>query len=81
MATGRSPRTAGLGQERVTVRMDGLGHVLTDTRMMTSNPLTWAAGDVTANPQFTHLAGVHASVAASNAVLGLHARSAAPCPG
>ncbi|MET3143909.1 UNVERIFIED_ORG: pyruvate/2-oxoglutarate dehydrogenase complex dihydrolipoamide dehydrogenase (E3) component [Arthrobacter sp. UYEF10] len=71
LATGRTPRTAGLGLERVGVSLDKDGQVITDTRMMTSNPLIWAAGDVTANPQFTHLAGVHASVAASNAVLGL----------
>ncbi|WP_426986220.1 dihydrolipoyl dehydrogenase family protein [Pseudarthrobacter sp. Y6] len=71
LATGRTPRTAGLGLERIGVKLDEDGHVITDSRMMTSNPLIWAAGDVTANPQFTHLAGVHASVAASNAVLGL----------
>lgn len=74
LAIGRSPRTAGLGLERVGVRLDEDGHVITDSRMMTSNPLIWAAGDVTANPRFTHLAGVHASVAASNAVLGLRRR-------
>ena len=71
LATGRSPRTVGLGLERVGVKLDEDGQVITDTRMMTSNPLIWAAGDVTANPRFTHLAGVQASVAASNAVLGL----------
>ncbi len=71
LATGRSPRTAGLGLERVGVKLDEDGQVITDTRMMTSNPLIWAAGDVTANPRFTHLAGVQASVAVSNAVLGL----------
>nr|WP_240901969.1 NAD(P)/FAD-dependent oxidoreductase [Arthrobacter silviterrae] len=71
MAIGRVPRTAGLGLERLGVTLDGGGHIVTDTRMRTSNPLIWAAGDVTAHPQFTHLAGVHASVAAANAVLGL----------
>ncbi|WP_427008164.1 dihydrolipoyl dehydrogenase family protein [Pseudarthrobacter sp. H2] len=71
LATGRAPRTEGLGLERVGVKLDEDGHVITDSRMMTSNPLIWAAGDVTANPRFTHLAGVHASVAVSNAVLGL----------
>ncbi|GAC1450592.1 MAG: FAD-dependent oxidoreductase [Pseudarthrobacter sp.] len=71
LAIGRTPRTAGLGLERVGVKVDKDGQVVTDSRMMTSNPLIRAAGDVTANPRFTHLAGVHASVAASNAVLGL----------
>ncbi|MET3721952.1 NAD(P)/FAD-dependent oxidoreductase [Arthrobacter sp. UYEF21] len=72
LATGRTPRTAGLGLERIGVSLDEAGRVFTDARMMTSNPRIWAAGDVTANPRFTHLAGVHASVAASNAVLGLN---------
>lgn len=71
LATGRTPRTADLGLERIGVNLDKDGQVITDTRMMTTNPLIRAAGDVTANPRFTHLAGVHASVAASNAVLGL----------
>ncbi|MEW1808332.1 NAD(P)/FAD-dependent oxidoreductase [Pseudarthrobacter sp. NPDC080039] len=71
LATGRTPRTVGLGLERIGVKLDKDGQVITDSRMMTSNPLIRAAGDVTANPRFTHLAGVHASVAASNAVLGL----------
>ncbi|MCB5294526.1 Mercuric reductase [Arthrobacter sp. SO3] len=80
LATGRTPRTAGLGLERIGVSLDKDGQVITDTRMMTSNPLIRAAGDVTANPQFTHLAGVHASVAASNAVLGLKRRISATVP-
>ncbi|MFM9432782.1 dihydrolipoyl dehydrogenase family protein [Arthrobacter sp. MP_2.3] len=80
LATGRTPRTAGLGLERIGVSLDKDGQVITDTRMMTSNPLIWAAGDVTANPRFTHLAGVHASVAASNAVLGLNRKISATVP-
>lgn len=80
LATGRVPRTAGLGLEHVGVRTDERGHVITDSRMRTSNPLIWAAGDVTAQPQFTHLAGVHASVAASNAVLGLRRRISTAIP-
>ncbi|MCB5292147.1 dihydrolipoyl dehydrogenase family protein [Arthrobacter sp. SO3] len=71
LATGRTPRTADLGLARVGVDLDADGQVITDARMMTSNPVIWAAGDVTAHPRFTHLAGVHASIAATNAVLGL----------
>ncbi|MDJ0457985.1 FAD-dependent oxidoreductase [Arthrobacter sp. NQ7] len=80
LATGRTPRTTALGLEHVGVRVDGRGHVITDARMRTSNPLIWAAGDVTAHPQFTHLAGVHASVAAANAVLGLRRRISTAVP-
>jgi len=42
-----------------------------DDLLRTTNPHIWAAGDLTGHPQFTHTAGVHASLAASNAILGL----------
>lgn len=74
LAAGRTPRTTGIGLETVGVRLDDRGHVLTNEHMQSTNPLIWAAGDVTAQPQFTHLAGVHASVAATNAILGLRRR-------
>ncbi|MFC0458501.1 dihydrolipoyl dehydrogenase family protein [Arthrobacter liuii] len=74
LAAGRTPRTTGIGLEHVGVHLDDRGRVLTNQHMQTTNPLIWAAGDVTAHPQFTHLAGVHASVAASNAVLGVRRR-------
>ena len=74
VAIGRTPRTADLGLERVGVDLDERAHVITDARMRTTNPLIWAAGDVTVHPQFTHLAEVHASIAVENAVLGLKQR-------
>ncbi|WP_026535819.1 dihydrolipoyl dehydrogenase family protein [Arthrobacter sp. H14] len=70
-ATGRKARTEGLGLDALDVECDKSGHVLVDAGMRTSNPAVWAAGDVTPYPDFTHLAGVYSSVAASNAVLGL----------
>jgi pyruvate/2-oxoglutarate dehydrogenase complex dihydrolipoamide dehydrogenase (E3) component len=45
-----------------------------DAHLRTSNPRIWAAGDLTGHPQFTHTAGVHGSLAAGNAVLGLRRR-------
>ncbi|MFI7581530.1 FAD-dependent oxidoreductase [Kocuria kalidii] len=71
VAAGRTARTEGLGLEAVGVACDDSGHVVVDARMRTSQPTFWAAGDVTPHPEFTHLAGVHGSTAASNAVLGL----------
>ncbi|GAA1346918.1 dihydrolipoyl dehydrogenase family protein [Arthrobacter roseus] len=71
LATGRQPRTKGLGLDTVDVQCGASGHVLVDNGMRSSNPNIWAAGDVTESPDFTHLAAVHASVASSNAVLGL----------
>jgi len=42
-----------------------------DDHLRTTNKRIWAAGDLTGHPQFTHVAGVHGSLAASNAVLGV----------
>jgi pyruvate/2-oxoglutarate dehydrogenase complex dihydrolipoamide dehydrogenase (E3) component len=71
VAVGRRPRSAALGLERAGVEVDQRDFVVVDSRLRTSNPRIWAAGDITPHPQFTHVAGVHASLAASNAVLGL----------
>ncbi|MDQ2757087.1 MAG: FAD-dependent oxidoreductase [Actinomycetota bacterium] len=74
VAVGRRPRTSSLGLERAGVELDERGMVRVDARLRTSNPHVWAAGDLTGHPQFTHTAGVHGSLAASNAVLGLRRR-------
>lgn len=75
VAVGRRPDTAGLDPQAAGVELDGRGFVAVDGRLRTSNPRIWGAGDVTGQPQFTHSAGVHGSVAASNAVLGLRRRA------
>jgi pyruvate/2-oxoglutarate dehydrogenase complex dihydrolipoamide dehydrogenase (E3) component len=71
LAIGQTPRTVGLGVAEAGVEVDAGGHVIVDRHLRTSNSRIWAAGDVTTYPQFTHCAGVYASTAASNAVLGL----------
>lgn len=71
VAVGRSPCTRDLGLERAGVEVDDRGFVVVDAHLRTTNPRVWAAGDLTGHPQFTHTAGVHGSLAASNAVLGL----------
>jgi pyruvate/2-oxoglutarate dehydrogenase complex dihydrolipoamide dehydrogenase (E3) component len=71
VAVGRRPRTTGLGLDSVGVEVDERGFVVVDSRLRTTNPRIWAAGDLTGHPQFTHVAGVHGSLAASNAVLGV----------
>jgi pyruvate/2-oxoglutarate dehydrogenase complex dihydrolipoamide dehydrogenase (E3) component len=74
VAVGRRPRSSDLGLDLAGVKIDARGFVVVDGHLRTSNPRLWAAGDVTPHPQFTHLAGVHASMAATNAVLGLRRR-------
>ncbi len=71
VAVGRSPRTRPLGLDAAGVEVDERGFVSVDDRLRTTNPRIWAAGDLTGHPQLTHLAGVHGSTAATNAVLGL----------
>jgi pyruvate/2-oxoglutarate dehydrogenase complex dihydrolipoamide dehydrogenase (E3) component len=71
IAGGRSPRTHSLGLDTAGIELDPRGFVVVDDALRTTNKRVWAAGDLTGHPQFTHLAGVHGSLAASNAVLGL----------
>ncbi|QYJ04162.1 FAD-dependent oxidoreductase [Nocardioides panacisoli] len=71
VAVGRRPRTDDLGLDAVGVAVDDRGFVVVDPRLRTTNQRIRAAGDLTGHPQFTHVAGVHGSIAASNAVLGV----------
>ena len=71
MAVGRTPRTRDLGLDLLGVETDERGFVVVDDHLRTTNPRVWAAGDLTGHPQFTHTAGSHGSLAASNAVLGV----------
>jgi pyruvate/2-oxoglutarate dehydrogenase complex dihydrolipoamide dehydrogenase (E3) component len=69
VATGRRPRTAGLGLDTAGVRLDERGYVAVDAKLRTSNRRIYAGGDVTGAPAFTHVAGMHGSIAATNALL------------
>jgi pyruvate/2-oxoglutarate dehydrogenase complex dihydrolipoamide dehydrogenase (E3) component len=69
VATGRRPRTAGLDLDLAGVGTDKRGYVVVDRRLRTANPRVYAAGDVTGAPAFTHIAAMHGSIAASNAIL------------
>ncbi len=71
VAVGRTPDITDLGLEAAGVTTDEGGYVAVDKHLRTSCSRIWAAGDVTGHPQFTHVAGVHGSLAASNAILGL----------
>ena len=74
VAVGRRPRSHDLGLDTAGVEVDERGCVRVDRTLRSTNRRIWAAGDVTGYPQFTHTAGVHASLAASNAILGLRRR-------
>lgn len=71
VAVGRTSRIGDLDLAEADVEVTDRGHVAVDDRLCTSNRRIWAAGDVTGHPPFTHVAGVHGALAATNAVLGL----------
>lgn len=75
VAVGRTPRTGGLGLREAGVATDSRGFIVVDRALRTTSRRVWAAGDLTGHPQLTHLAGVHGSLAASNAVLGLRRKA------
>lgn len=73
VATGRRPRTAGLGLAELGVVLDARGAVVTDPSLQSSVPTIYAAGDVTGQALFVYVAAAQGTTAASNA-LGLDAR-------
>jgi mercuric reductase len=67
VATGRRPRTDGLGLDAVGVKLGDGGEVVVDADMSTRNPRVWAAGDVTGQPQFVYVAAKQGALAVQNA--------------
>jgi pyruvate/2-oxoglutarate dehydrogenase complex dihydrolipoamide dehydrogenase (E3) component len=72
VATGRTPRAAGLGLETVGVATDDAGAITVNRRLRTTARGIYAVGDVTGLLAFTHVAAHHARVATPNALF--HAR-------
>ena len=67
VATGRRPRTDGLGLEEIGVEVGPDGEVVVDADLSTGNPRVWAAGDVTGHPQFVYVAAKHGGLVVDNA--------------
>ena len=80
LALGRTPAGAGLGLETLGVALDERGAVVVDAARRTTSARVWAAGDVTGPPYYTHTAGLDASTAAANAVLGLRLAASTVVP-
>lgn len=70
VATGRRANTDDLNLQAAGVAVTDRGAVVVDERLRTSNPRVWAAGDVTAAPQFVYVSAYHGALAAENALLG-----------
>ncbi len=56
IAAGRRPNTEDLGCEAAGIRLDKGGFIVIDDHYRTSAPGVYAVGDVTGEPQFTHVA-------------------------
>jgi len=67
VATGRRPRTEGLGLDEIGVELGGNGEIVVDGDLSTSRPRVWAAGDVTGHPQFVYVAAKHGGLVVENA--------------
>jgi pyruvate/2-oxoglutarate dehydrogenase complex dihydrolipoamide dehydrogenase (E3) component len=75
VATGRSPRLAGLGLESLGIRRGPDGSLEVDDRCRVRNQRNvWAAGDVTGVALYTHAAKYQARIVASN-LLGREAHA------
>jgi mercuric reductase len=70
MATGRRANTKDLSLDVAGIETDARGAVIVDTGLATSNPVVWAAGDVTTIPQFVYVAAAAGNIAAENALRG-----------
>ena len=71
IATGRTPRTKGLGLEAIGVAREE-GRILTDERSVTSISHIFAAGDCSSPHPVVHMAVIQGEVAAKNAHRFLH---------
>jgi pyruvate/2-oxoglutarate dehydrogenase complex dihydrolipoamide dehydrogenase (E3) component len=75
VAAGMRPFTGSLGLENAGVELDQRGAVKVDSKMRTSAPRIWAAGDVTGVLFFTHVADYQARLIVRNMFFPLRARA------
>ncbi|HZA75902.1 MAG TPA: mercury(II) reductase [Acidimicrobiales bacterium] len=70
VATGRAPNTLALNLDAAGVEVDRRGFVIVDQHLRTTHARVWAAGDVTASPQFVYVAAAQGALVADNAIGG-----------
>jgi len=69
VAVGRKPNTAGFGLEEIGVKLAANRCIETNDKLQTSVKGVYAAGDCTAQQQFTHYAGFQGGTACRNIIL------------
>lgn len=67
VAVGRRPVTEDLDLDAVGVKTGTTGEIVVDSRLATSDPRIWAAGDVTGHREFVYVAAAHGALAVDNA--------------
>ena len=67
LALGRQPNTAGMGLEHVGVQLDANGAIIINEYQQTTNPIIYAVGDVSTNPEYVYVAAAAGATAARNA--------------
>lgn len=77
VAAGRKSNVGSLHLDGAGVHCDEGGRLKTNAHLQTTVPHIWAAGDVTSEYKFTHVASYEGAVAASNALAAL--RGEEPC--
>lgn len=65
VSVGRKPNSNGLNLEKLGVKLDQRGNVLTDKQCKTNIPGIWAIGDVAGAPQLAHRATMDGTIAAA----------------
>ncbi|MDX2103126.1 MAG: FAD-dependent oxidoreductase [Alphaproteobacteria bacterium] len=74
VATGRVAQLEGLGLEQAGIAWTPRG-ITVDRRLRTTNRRVFAAGDVAGGPQFTHVAGSHATTVILNTLFRVPSRA------
>ena len=74
LAVGRKPNLESLNLEAAGIRYERSG-ITVNGGLKTSNRRVYAIGDVVGGPQFTHVAGYHASIVVKNALFKLPAKT------
>jgi len=74
VAVGRTANVTGLGLDAAGVDHDSKG-IKVDARLRSTNRRIFAVGDVAGGPQFTHVAGYHASVVVKNALFRIPSKA------
>ncbi len=71
VAAGRKSNVGGLNLDAAGVQCDDGGRLHTDKHLRTNAPNIWAAGDMTSEFKFTHVASYEGGVAGTNALAAL----------